>query len=42
MPPSTPYRFSCKNRMSLLILIAAIQLPFGKAEPRWVTDRDHP
>ncbi|MFA1029908.1 MULTISPECIES: TIGR03757 family integrating conjugative element protein [Pseudomonas syringae group] len=42
MPPSTPYRFSCKNRMTFLILIAAIQVPFVKAETWIVTDRNQP
>ncbi|EPN35142.1 TIGR03757 family integrating conjugative element protein [Pseudomonas syringae] len=42
MPPSSPYRFSCKNRMTFLILIAAIQAPFVNAETWIVTDRNHP
>ncbi|OSN24740.1 hypothetical protein BV339_00279 [Pseudomonas syringae pv. actinidiae] len=42
MPPSSPYRFSYKNRMTFLILIAAIQVPFVNAETWIVTDRNHP
>ncbi|TRN85615.1 TIGR03757 family integrating conjugative element protein [Pseudomonas syringae] len=42
MPPSRPYRFSCKNRMAFLILIAAIQVPLANAETWIVTDRNHP
>ncbi|UOF21305.1 TIGR03757 family integrating conjugative element protein [Pseudomonas syringae] len=42
MPPSSHYRFSCKNRMTFLILIAAIQVPFVNAETWIVTDRNHP
>ncbi|MBX6409328.1 TIGR03757 family integrating conjugative element protein, partial [Pseudomonas syringae pv. tomato] len=42
MPPSRPYRFSCKNPMTFLILIAAIQVPLANAETWVVTDRNHP
>ncbi|PBP77562.1 integrating conjugative element protein [Pseudomonas syringae] len=42
MSPSSPYRFSRKNRMTFLILIAAIQVPFAKAETWIITDRNHP
>ncbi|QVI81843.1 TIGR03757 family integrating conjugative element protein [Pseudomonas syringae] len=42
MPPSRPYRFSYKNRMAFLILIAAIQVPLANAETWIVTDRNHP
>ncbi|EPN83920.1 hypothetical protein A234_11659, partial [Pseudomonas syringae pv. actinidiae ICMP 19101] len=42
MSPSSPYRFSCKNHMTFLILIAAIQVPFANAETWIVTDRNHP
>ncbi|MDU8500224.1 TIGR03757 family integrating conjugative element protein [Pseudomonas syringae] len=42
MPPSSPYRLSGKNRMALLILIAAIQVPLANAETWIVTDRNHP
>ncbi|MBN4180653.1 TIGR03757 family integrating conjugative element protein [Pseudomonas savastanoi] len=42
MPPSRPYRFSCKNRMAFLILIVAIQVPLANAETWIVTDRNHP
>ncbi|SFG99606.1 integrating conjugative element protein, PFL_4709 family [Pseudomonas syringae] len=42
MPPSRPYSFSCKNRVTFLILIAAIQVPFVNAETWIVTDRNHP
>lgn len=42
MPPSSPYRLSGKNRMALLILIAAIQVPLANAETWIVTDRSHP
>ncbi|MDU8264728.1 TIGR03757 family integrating conjugative element protein [Pseudomonas syringae] len=42
MPPSSPYRLSGKNRMALLILIAAIQVPLTNAETWIVTDRNHP
>ena len=42
MSPSSPYRFSRKNRMTFLILIAAIQAPFANAETWIVTDRNHP
>ncbi|MFH7428954.1 TIGR03757 family integrating conjugative element protein, partial [Pseudomonas syringae pv. tagetis] len=42
MPPSSPYRFSSKNRLTFLILIAALQVPFVKAETRIVTDRNQP
>ncbi|MDC6489720.1 DUF1525 domain-containing protein [Pseudomonas syringae] len=41
MSSSSPYRFSCKNRMTFLILIAAIQVPFANAETWVVTDRNH-
>ncbi|MDU8600639.1 TIGR03757 family integrating conjugative element protein [Pseudomonas syringae] len=41
MSSSSPYRFSCKNRMTFLILIAAIQVPFANAETWIVTDRNH-
>ncbi|KPW91528.1 MULTISPECIES: TIGR03757 family integrating conjugative element protein [Pseudomonas syringae group] len=42
MSPSSPYRFRCKNSMTFLILIAAIQVPFSSAETWIVTDRNHP
>ncbi|AVI83139.1 integrating conjugative element protein [Pseudomonas syringae pv. tomato] len=42
MPPSNPYRFSCKNRMAFLILIAATQVSFANAETWIITDRNHP
>ncbi|MGE1074897.1 TIGR03757 family integrating conjugative element protein [Pseudomonas fragariae (ex Marin et al. 2024)] len=42
MPPSSPYRLSGKNRMALLILIAAIKVPLTNAETWIVTDRNHP
>lgn len=42
MSPSSPYRFRCKNSMTFLILIAAIQVPFANAETWIVTDRNHP
>ncbi|PBP87603.1 integrating conjugative element protein [Pseudomonas syringae] len=42
MPPSSPYRLTGKNRMALLILIAAIQVPLANAETWIVTDRNHP
>ncbi|EPN74357.1 TIGR03757 family integrating conjugative element protein, partial [Pseudomonas syringae] len=37
-----PYRFSCKNRMAFLILIAATQVSFANAETWIITDRNHP
>ncbi|OSN26243.1 hypothetical protein BV342_05753 [Pseudomonas syringae pv. actinidiae] len=42
MPSSNPYRFSCKNRMAFLILIAATQVSFANAETWIITDRNHP
>ncbi|WP_198960198.1 TIGR03757 family integrating conjugative element protein, partial [Pseudomonas syringae] len=42
MPPFNPYRFSCKNRMAFLILIAATQVSFANAETWIITDRNHP
>ncbi|ATV19251.1 integrating conjugative element protein [Pseudomonas avellanae] len=42
MPPSRPYRFSCKNPMTFLILIAATQVPLANADMWVVTDRNHP
>ncbi|WP_455809215.1 TIGR03757 family integrating conjugative element protein [Pseudomonas koreensis] len=42
MSPSRPYRFSCKNRMTILTLIAIIQVPLANAETWIVTDRHHP
>lgn len=42
MPPSRTYRFSCKNRMTILTVIAAIQVPLANAETWIVTDRNHP
>ncbi|MCK9744209.1 TIGR03757 family integrating conjugative element protein [Pseudomonas syringae] len=41
MSSSSPYRFNCKNRMTFLILIAALQVPFANAETWIVTDRNH-
>ncbi|PBQ09477.1 TIGR03757 family integrating conjugative element protein [Pseudomonas syringae] len=42
MLPSRTYRFRCKHRLYLLILLAASQITLAHAETWVITDRNHP